>query len=126
MADTVGNRLGPRGGFLYESDNGDEYIITQDCSLAEAVGNDPSISALPRLRANSTQPFRPRRLRLRAVDNPAVRKEIVIGDPESSFFTAISSTQLLINGVPFETTGRSGEVWQYQTGGCPAEPDPEP
>lgn len=124
MSDAVGNTLGRRGFFIYETDDGQSYSVQQDCSLAQAVGNDPTISNLPRLPASQKTPITPRTVLLESVDNVPnqdykARKEVIVGDPDNALFQASSATQFQINGVVYTVTARKGERVFYPTiGGC--------
>lgn len=124
MADTVGNKLGPRGYFEYETEDGQTYAIQQDCSLAQAVGNTETAANLPRLLTSSKRPYKPRSILVEDADGS--RKEIVIGDPASPFMTANAATQFQINNVVYTVTARKGEQAFFpKIGACPV-PEPPP
>ncbi len=112
MADTVGNRLGPRATFTYTTDSLEEVSYVQDRSVGLAVGN-----------VLATNPGRPTSVRSRylkaryvlveQVSDPTIRKRIVIGEADNTLFAADSSQTVTINSVVFQTTGRVGEAVSF-------------
>lgn len=109
MADTVGNRLGPRSFFTYTTDNGEEFKILQDESVANAVGNTAAGSSLPRLATSGTIPVECRYILLQGVSDTSIKKKVIIGDSDNALFNSLNSQQVTINNVAFTTTGRVGE-----------------
>lgn len=109
MADTVGNRLGPRSFFTYTTDNGEEFKVLQDESVANAVGNDPAGTGLPRLATSGTIPVTCRYVLLQGVTDESIKKKVIIGDPDNEIFNTLSASTVTINNVSFVTTGRVGE-----------------
>lgn len=121
----AGNSLGSRGYFVYTDDAGVQYAIQQDCDLALAVGNEETVSNLPRLTSSQKRPIKARTILLQS--ESGLRKEVVVGDPNSAFFTANAATQMMIDGVVFTVTGRKGEQAFFPSlGGCTPEPEPAP
>lgn len=121
----AGNSLGSRGYFVYEDDAGNTYAIQQDCQLALGVGNEETSANLARLLSSARRPITPRTILLQST-NPPLRKEVVVGDPDSPFFSANSATQLMIDGVVFTVTARKGERAFFPAfGGCTPTPAPE-
>lgn len=101
----AGNRLGPRGVFLYTSDTGTEYRIETDASLGAA-------SALPVAASGDGSPP-PRRFSPRGVWCKSVA-----GDPTTRFvpcnvdfaaYATSTPTSVTIDGEQFTSTGRVGE-----------------
>lgn len=110
MADTVGNRLGPRGTYLYESDAGVTYNISLDDSVATAVGNTLSTNAaFPVLKATQRRPLSPRYILTQLVSDPSVTKRIIVGDATNALWTSSAASTVTINGVAYTVTGRVGE-----------------
>lgn len=111
MADTVGNRLGSRGTFDYESDTGTEYVISLDKSVSAAVGNVESADVdKPVIRASQSRPIRPRYILLQLKSNPSVTKRAIIGDIANALWTSNAASEVTINSVVFVITGRVGEA----------------
>lgn len=115
MADTVGNLLGPRAVFLYQTDGGTSYNITLDQSVATAVGNELSTVNVVGIRATGKRPIAPRYLLLSLVSDPTVTKRAFICDPDNSLFARDAATTVTINGVAFNVTGRVGEQASFLT-----------
>lgn len=110
MADTVGNRLGPRGTFVYESDTGISYNISLDRSVSTAVGNDLSTNgALPVLRASQQFPLKARYILLSLDSDPNITKRVIIGDIENTIYQSSAPTSVTINGAAWTVTTRVGE-----------------
>jgi hypothetical protein len=110
MADTVGNRLGPRGTFVYTSDSLIDYNITLDRSVALAVGNTLSTDAtLPIVRASGRRPIEPRSLLLALVSDPTITKKAIVSEADNTLFAADGASTVTINGVSWVVTGRVGE-----------------
>lgn len=110
MADTVGNRLGPRKTFVYVNDSSINFNISLDESVATAVGNDPSTNgALPILRATGKRPLEPRYFLLELKTDPSVRKKAICCDYTNSLFLSSARSEVTINGVVWVIVGRVGE-----------------
>jgi hypothetical protein len=110
MADTVGNRLGPRATFEYTSDSLLDYNISLDRSVGLAVGNSLATDAdLPVLRASQSRPISPRYVLLALQSNPAVKKRAIVSAADSTLFTSTGATVVSINSVNWIVTGRVGE-----------------
>jgi hypothetical protein len=108
MADNVGNRLGPRATFEYETDALETILYQQDRSVGEAVGNTIATTAA-RPSSIDGRYLRGRYVLVEAKDDPTVRKRIFIGKNDNTLFAADESQEVTINGVVFVTTGRVGE-----------------
>ena len=108
MADNVGNRLGPRAYFNYTTDDDEAFMVLLDESVAEALGNTKSTLPLTVIQRSQKRPYV---LRTVLVEDPVsgARKEVVIGDRNSSFMTQDVSVNVSINGVAFNVIGRKGE-----------------
>lgn len=109
MADTVGNRLGPRAVYNYETDGGTNYNIQLDESVSDAVGNDQSTVNLPVIRASGRKPFQPRYILLALVSDPSITKTAIICDVTNPLFARDSAGTVTINSVAWSITGRVGE-----------------
>ncbi len=121
MVDSVGNRLGPRGYYDYETDDGEIITVQLDASVADAVGNTKSTAA------NKKQSFKgssitPRYMILQLVDNPNVKKKVVLTDPDSGFMTNATSASIAINDQNWSQTFRSGEKRSMVPAQLPDEP----
>lgn len=108
MVDNVGNRLGPRKYFDYDTDDGESFMMLLDESVASALGNTLSTITLTRLPRTSRRPYIPRSVLLEDPVSGA-RKEVVVGDPDSTFMTLETSVNVQINGVSWNVVGRKGE-----------------
>ncbi len=109
MADTVGNRLGPRAVFVYVTDGGATFNITLDESVASAVNNAESSQNLPTIRATGRRPFAPRYILLSLQSDPRIKKTAIIGSVTNPLFERDVAGQVNINGVVWNITGRVGE-----------------
>lgn len=110
MADTVGNRLGPRATFVYTTDGGVDYNIVLDESVSTAVGNPRSSQPLlPVLKASQSRPIQPRYFRVQLESDPRVTKSIIVCNPEALNWINSGSTGITINAVRFIITARIGE-----------------
>ena len=110
MADTVGNRLGPRGTYLYVSDSSVSYNVSLDDSVATAIGNTLSTNAaFPVLKATQRRPISPRYVLLQLQSDPAVSKRVIVGDVDNALWTSSAASTVTINGVAYTITGRVGE-----------------
>ncbi len=108
MADNVGNRLGPRAYFDYTTDDNETFMVLLDESVAEALGNDKSTIARTVIQRSQKRPYV---LRTVIVEDPqsGARKEVVIGDPDSTFMSQDVAVNVQINGVSYNVIGRKGE-----------------
>lgn len=113
MADTVGNRLGPRAVYEYVTDGGTSYNIQLDASVANAVGNDESTTNLPVIRATGRRPYEPRYILLALNSNPSITKRAIICDVDNSLFARDAAGTVTINAVAWNITGRVGEKASY-------------
>lgn len=113
MADNVGNRLGPRGVFVYVTDGGTSFNIQLDLSVAEAVGNIQSTTNLPTLRASGRKPIQPRYILLTLVSDPTITKRAIICDVSLPLYDRDSGGTVTINSVAWNVTGRVGEKASY-------------
>lgn len=113
MADTVGNRLGPRAVYVYVTDGGTSFNILLDKSVADAVGNLESTTNLPTLRASGRRPIQPRYILLSLVSDPSITKKAIICDVDLPFYDRDSAGTVTINSVPWNITGRVGEKASY-------------
>lgn len=105
----AGNILGGRSYYGYTDDNGTQYSILQDDTLANAVG-----AAL-----NDTFPAPPRRFEPRGVYVEArvgtrvKRKFLTAPLSTSSFYNSNTTQDFDIDGVTFSSTGRKGETLSF-------------
>lgn len=107
--DNLGNVLGERRTYLYVADNGTQYNMDVDNSIAVAVDNTPSTDAnLPGLRVNQKRPLQPRYILAESVADPEIKKRIVIGSVTNPLFIGTDST-FTANGVEFRVTSSNGE-----------------
>jgi len=110
MVDNVGNRLGPRKTFVYESDSIISYNIQLDESVATACGLAASTNgSLPILRATQKWPLKPRYIILALESDPNVTKRAIIGTNDNSLYASNGPTVVVINGVNWVVTTRVGE-----------------
>lgn len=109
MADNVGNLLGSRATFLYETDGGTSYNMLLDESVSSAVGNNLSTVNVAALRASGRRPIGPRYILLSLVSDPTVRKTAIICDAANPLFARDAAGTVTINGVAWNITGRIGE-----------------
>lgn len=107
--DNLGNVLGERRTYLYTADNGTQYNMDVDNSIAVAVNNTPSTDAnLPGLRVNQKRPLQPRYILAESAADPEIKKRIVIGSATNPLFVGTTST-FTANGVAFRVTSSNGE-----------------
>lgn len=109
MVDNVGNRLGKRAAFDYETDDGESVLMVQDESVGLAIGNIKATEAQRATSVNSKY-LRGRYVLLQLKSDPNVKKKVVVGDSTNAIFAADSTTDVTINGVVWATTGRVGEA----------------
>lgn len=109
MADSVGNRLGPRAVFVYTTDGDTEYNIQLDESVSDAIGNTESSTDLPVIRASGRKPFQPRYLLLSLGTDPTVKKTAIVCSVDNPLFASDTSGTVTINSVEWNITGRVGE-----------------
>lgn len=102
----AGNVLGGRSWYAYTGDSGASYSIQMDDSLAAAVG-----AVL-----NDSNPAPPRRLEPRVVyceaqvsNGDVKRKALIIPTPDGAEYATDTTTTITIDGLVFQTTGRTGE-----------------
>lgn len=108
MADSVGNRLGARATFEYETDSLETVAYQGDRSVGLAVGNPLATNPGRPVSINGRY-LRARYILVQQKSDPSVKKRIVIGKADNTLFAGDSSQEVTINGVLFETTGRVGE-----------------
>lgn len=107
--DNQGNVLGERVTFVYETDNGVTYNITQDASVGVACGNVLSTNAAPpTLKTSQTRPIRPRYVLLEGQTEPEKRKKVIIGDPANPLVSGAQLT-VSINAVTYRVATVRGE-----------------
>lgn len=110
MADTVGNRNGPRKTFVYINDGSVNFNISLDESVSTAIGNTASTNgALPVLRATGKRPLEPRYILLALKSDLSVRKKAFVCDYTNSLFLSSMPSEVTINGVVWVATARIGE-----------------
>jgi hypothetical protein len=110
MADTVGNRLGPRATFEYTDDSLLDYNISPDRSVGLAMGNALATDAdLPVLRATQSRPIAPRYILLALQSDPAIKKRAIISTADNTLFASNGASTVTINSVVWIVTGRVGE-----------------
>lgn len=105
----AGNILGGRSYYAYTSDSGDLYSTVMDDSLAEAVGAVKSTlnPALPRR-------FKPRGVYCEVKTAVGVkRKFIIVPTPDGAEYATNTTTQVEIDGLTYQTTGRRGEKMSF-------------
>ncbi len=120
MVDTVGNRLGPRATFEYETDAQETVVYQGDRSVGLAVGNVLATTSARPISINSKY-LTGRYVLVELVSDPTVRKRIFIGDPLNTLFAADASQTVTINGAVFRTTGRVGEKVSFLAASEPEE-----
>ena len=107
--DVAGNVLGERRPFQYVADNGTEYNVELDNSIAVAVGNDESTDAgLDRVSVSGRLPLAPRYINVVATGDDNIRKRVVIGSATNPLFVGTSSS-FTANGVTFSVLSSRGE-----------------
>jgi len=109
MADTVGNRNGPRAVFVYTTDGGTAYNVSLDDSVATAAGNPESSANNPSIRATGRRPFQLRYILCSLQSNPAVSKKVTICSASNVLFARDVAGVITINSVDWDITGRVGE-----------------
>ena len=108
MADNVGNRLGPRAYFNYTTDDDDARMVLLDRSVGLALGNSLSTISKTTIPRTAKRPYV---LRTVLLEDPisGARKEVVIGNRNSTFMTQDVAVNVQINGVAYNVIGRKGE-----------------
>lgn len=107
--DTQGNVLGERGTFVYTSDDGTVYNLTQDVSVAAGVGNVVSNSTVPgKLTTSQRIGIKARYVLLEGVTEPNKKKRVVIGNPASAIYTG-QNTTVTINQTQYRVATIVGE-----------------
>lgn len=110
MADTVGNRLGPRATFVYINDTSINHNIRLDESVSEALGNTRSTnSSFPKQRASEKYPQEPRYVLMYLKSNPAIKKKAIVCDYTNPIFLSSAATEVTINSVVWVVSARIGE-----------------
>lgn len=110
MADTVGNRNGPRKTFVYITDGSVSRNISLDESVGVAIGNTPSTnSGFTELRATAKRPIEPRYLLLALKSDPSIKKKAICCDYTNSIFLSSLATEVTINSAVWVVTARIGE-----------------
>lgn len=110
--DNLGNVLGERRTYIYESDDGTQYNMDVDNSIHVTVGNTPSTDgSLPGLKVNQKRPLQPRYILAESVAEPEIKKRIVIGDRDNPLFLGTTS-RFTANGTEFRVTSSNGEKRQ--------------
>ncbi len=112
MADTVGNRLGPRAVFEYETDSLETVSYVGDRSVGLACGNTLATNPGRPTSVNSRY-LRGRYILLQQVSDPTIKKRVIIGASDNTLFAGDSSQTVTINSVQFATTGRVGEAVSF-------------
>lgn len=101
----AGNTLGSRKWFKYTSDGGTDYSFLTDVDLGTAGGatQDATLPNFPRR-------FQPRVVFIEAtIGGVKVRKNLIVSDPASALYTAVTTQNVTIDGTAFATSGRRGE-----------------
>lgn len=118
----AGNKLGSKGKFVYISDDQSKvYILNRDLDLA--VGGTGSGDAAPQSAdgftpsgsatiAGAPKGFEPRKVNI--IDRTdGAKKALICFSPNSSLYNSSESKDVVIDGVTFTTTGRSGETQTF-------------
>jgi hypothetical protein len=115
----AGNLLGPRGKYVYESDDGTNYVYTTDQDLAAAglgVGAAAPVAFDPASPpANFGGQF-PRGAEPRKVfvqDGSGNRKELIAASIDADLYATLLPTNVTIDTVTFTSTGRKGERFTF-------------
>lgn len=110
----AGNRLGPRGKYVYTNDAGGEYVLETDTSLAIAgFGADTAapIAYDPENPGDAVAPpkrFSPRIVYVQAADG--ARKSVIAFDPTAAAYERENSATYTIDSeAGWASTGRRGE-----------------
>lgn len=107
--DNQGNVLGERTTFVYTDNRGTVWNMTQDSSVAVAVGNVLSTDATPPLLPlGGDRPFRPRYILLEGQTEPEKKKKVYIGSATNPLFLGTTTT-VSINAVTYRVTRPVGE-----------------
>ena len=109
MADTVGNRNGPRAVFVYTTDGSTAYNVSLDDSVATAAGNPESSANNPSIRATGRRPFQLRYILCSLQSDPTVTKKVTICSASNVLFARDVAGVITINSVDWDITGRVGE-----------------
>lgn len=108
--DNQGNILGERATFVYVTNGGVSYNITQDASVAVAVGNALSTDAsAPILRASQRRGIRARYVLLEGQTAPEKKKRVIIGSPTNPLMTG-TQLEVSINAETYRVTQTVGEL----------------
>lgn len=111
-----GQELGPKASYVYTSDNGTEFVILRDTTLALTTATGLTLFT-PGSGFGFTLPrrFRPRGVYWIGVgaNNRVIRKFIICGTVDSVLYSSDSSLPLTIDGIAGFTTSRYGEQYQY-------------
>lgn len=111
----VGQFTGPKGSYIYMTDNGTAYVIRRDRTLATV----PGVELVPATTGTSNagrlpQGFKPRGVYWQAyIDGEMVRKFLICGSPLSGLYDNPGSVQLTVDNVVGFTTGRKGESQEF-------------
>ena len=109
MADTVGNRNGPRAVFVYTTDGGTAYNVSLDDSVATAAGNPESSANNPAIRATGRRPFQLRYILCSLQSDPTITKKVTVCNAANLLFARDVAGVININSVVWDITGRVGE-----------------
>lgn len=108
-----GQYTGQRKTYIYVSEDGTEYALKLDVTLAEIPGTGLITATQNNPGINKPLRFKPRVVFWEGTLNSRkVRKSIVCSFP-STLYGASSSAELTIDGVAGATTGRRGEKMSY-------------
>ena len=123
-----GQFLGPKGSYIYITDNGTAYVIRRDRTLATIPGTElaPATTATSN-GGRLPQGFKPRGVYWQSfLDGQIVRKFIICGSPLSGLYDNPGSVELTVDNVVGYTTGRKGESQEFIRLVAPADvPNPQ-
>lgn len=109
----AGNRLGPREKYVYIADDGTEYALETDQSLAIAgTGSGAAAPVVYDPETSDAGPppkrFKPRVVFVQAADG--ARKELICFSPTASLYQTSSAETVTIDAeAGWDSTGRRGE-----------------
>jgi hypothetical protein len=109
MADSVGNRNGPRAVFVYTTDGATTYNVSLDDSVSNAAGNPESSGNNPSIRATGRRPFQLRYILCSLQSDPTVTKKVIICSASNALFARDVAGTITINSADWDITGRVGE-----------------
>lgn len=108
-----GQTLGAKKKYKYTMDDGSEIRIKLDETLGDLAGTGLVELTTADSVNNKPQNFEPRRVHVQATVDGALRRKSIVCNAAGTLYASNTEQNITIDGVEFQTTGRTGETYSF-------------